>query len=351
MTARTHHRPAIVISMGDPGGIGAEVIVKALSDAALRKKAHFRILGTQAAIDAAAHRAGIEPFWWRAQAHTHAAETAHAHDVVLLDYEAGGIEHAAVATRSGGELSFRFVEDAIAQALAPREHPLHADAIVTAPINKAAWAKAGHKRFPGHTELLADRCKSERFGMMFHANAGENAHALNVILASAHVPLMDVRNVLTIGKVVETIDLGHQACKALGIRHPRVAVCGLNPHAGEGGILGDEEERIIAPAIRISKENGIQASGPHPGDTIFISAVHGRYDLVVAMYHDQGLIPLKLLARDRAVNMTVGLPIIRTSPDHGTAFDIAGSNAADPGSMRSAIDLALKLIAAQDVSH
>jgi 4-hydroxythreonine-4-phosphate dehydrogenase len=271
--------------------------------------------------------------------------------VVLLDYEPGGIEHAAVATRSGGELSFRFVEDAIAQALTPREHPLHADAIVTAPINKAAWAKAGHKRFHGHTELLAERCKSERFGMMFHANAGENAHALNVILASAHVPLMDVRNVLTIGKVVETIDLGHQACKALGIRHPRVAVCGLNPHAGEGGILGDEEERIIAPAIRISKENGIDATGPHPGDTVFIPAMHGRYDLVVAMYHDQGLIPLKLLARDRAVNMTVGLPIIRTSPDHGTAFDIAGSNTADPGSMRSAIDLALKLVAAPHGSH
>lgn len=368
MTARNHHRPAIVISMGDPGGIGAEVIVKSLADPALRRKAHFRILGTQAAIDAAAHRAGIEPFWWRAQAHTHAAETAHAHDVVLLDYEPGGIEHASVATRSGGELSFRFVEDAIAQALTPHEHPLHADAIVTAPINKAAWAKAGHRHFPGHTELLADRCKCERFGMMFHvapgapvewggASAGSGelpsvhaaphlTHALNVILASAHVPLMDVKNVLTIGRVVETIDLGHQACKALGIRHPRVAVCGLNPHAGEGGILGDEDERIIAPAIRIAKENGIDASGPHPGDTIFIAATHGKFDLVVAMYHDQGLIPIKLLARDRAVNMTVGLPIIRTSPDHGTAFDIAGKNAADPGSMRSAIELAVRLVAA-----
>lgn len=158
---------------------------------------------------------------------------------------------------------------------------------------------------------------------------------------------MDVKNVLTIGRVVETIDLGHQACKALGIRHPRVAVCGLNPHAGEGGILGDEDERIIAPAIRIAKENGIDATGPHPGDTIFIAAVHGKFDLVVAMYHDQGLIPVKLLARDRAVNMTVGLPIIRTSPDHGTAFDIAGKNAADPGSMTSAIELAIKLVAAK----
>lgn len=337
--------------MGDPGGIGAEVIVKSLADASLRKKARFRILGTQAAIDAAAHRAGIEPFWWRAQAHTHAAETANAHDVVLLDYEPGGIEHAAVATRSGGELSFRFVEDAIAQALAPREHPLHADAIVTAPVNKAAWAKAGHRHFPGHTELLAERCKCERFGMMFHANAGDNAHALNVILASAHVPLMDVKNVLTIGRVVETIDLGHHACKALGVRHPRIAVCGLNPHAGEGGILGDEDQRIIDPAIRIARENGIEVSGPHPADTIFLAAVHGKYDLVVAMYHDQGLIPVKLLARDRAVNMTVGLPLIRTSPDHGTAFDIAGKNLADPGSMRSAIDLAIKLVAAKHVEQ
>ena len=348
--------------MGDPGGIGAEVIVKSLADRALRAQAYFRILGTHAAIDAAARRAGIQPFW---QTRTDTADVARAEDVVLIDGEPGGIEHAAAPTRSGGELSFRFVQDAIALALLPADHPLHADAIVTGPINKAAWAQAGHTRFPGHTELLAERCNVERFGMMFHVPSNSPSqkeeagggldghpnspvastlhHTLNVILASAHVPLMSVKDVLTIERVGQTIALGHQACKDLGIRSPRVAVCGLNPHAGEGGILGDDDERVIEPAIRIARQNGIDASGPHPGDTIFIAALQGTYDLVVAMYHDQGLIPVKLLARDRAVNMTVGLPIIRTSPDHGTAFDIAGKNIADPGSMRSAIELAVRL--------
>ncbi len=360
----TTARPSISISMGDPGGIGAEVIVKALADPALRKQAHFRILGTQAAIDAAARKAGIEPFWWRAAAHTPASETAGAHDVILLDYEPGGSEHAAKHSKSGGELSFRFVEDAIAHAKLPSSQALHADAIVTGPISKAAWAKAGHAQFPGHTELLAARFNIKHFGMMFHASKAPSPmgarvggredlfplsqpHDLNVILATAHIPLMDVRNVLTIGRVSDTIDLGAAACKKLGIKHPRIAVCGLNPHAGEDGLLGDEEKRLIEPAIKIARSNGIDVTGPYPGDTIFIAALQGKFDLVVAMFHDQGLIPVKLLARDRAVNMTVGLPVIRTSPDHGTAFDIAGKNLADPGSTRSAILLALRMLAAR----
>lgn len=344
-------RPKVAISLGDPGGIGPEVIVKALADPALRKQAHFRILGAQAPLDVAAHHAGVEPFWWRVSAQTPAAETAGVHDVVLLDYEPGGENHAPRVTKSGGELSFRFVDDAIAQAKLPAAHPLHADAIVTGPINKAAWAKAGHKQFPGHTELLANRFGVKHFGMMFHAAAESGSrvmsHDLNVILATAHIPLMEVRNVLTIGRVSDTIDLGSDACKKLGIRNPRIAVCGLNPHAGEEGLLGDEDQRLIEPAIKIARSNGIDVSGPFPADTIFISAIHGKFDLVVAMYHDQGLIPVKLLARDRAVNMTVGLPAIRTSPDHGTAFDIAGKNLADPGSMRSAILLALRMLAAR----
>lgn len=362
-------RPTIAISLGDPGGIGPEVIVKALADDVLRKRAHFRILGAQAPLDAAAHAAGIEPFWWRVNAHTPAAETAGVHDVVLLDYEPGGAPHPSRVTKSSGELSFRFVDDAIAQSKLPHSHPLHAAAIVTGPISKAAWAAAGHARFPGHTELLAERFGVKYFGMMFHAAATPSQreeagggrvfasadsgfsvsqpHDLNVILATAHVPLMEIRNVLTIGRVSETIDLGSDACKKLGIARPRIAVCGLNPHAGEEGLLGDEEKRIIESAIQIARSNGIDVSGPFPGDTIFIAALQGKFDLVVAMYHDQGLIPVKLLARDRAVNMTVGLPVIRTSPDHGTAFDIAGKNLADPGSTRSAILLALRMLAAR----
>ncbi|MGH7243253.1 MAG: 4-hydroxythreonine-4-phosphate dehydrogenase PdxA [Phycisphaerales bacterium] len=362
-------RPKIAISLGDPGGIGPEVIVKALAEPEVRKRAHFRILGAQAPLDAAAHLAGIEPFWWRVAPNTPPAETASVHDVVLLDYEPGGQVHPPRVTKSGGELSFRFVDEAIAQAKLPTSHPLHADAIVTGPINKAAWAKAGHSQFPGHTELLAQRFNVKHFGMMFHASGAPSprqgvggglafatgtselqfkfSHDLNVILATAHIPLMDVRNVLTIGRVSDAIDLGSDACKKLGIARPRIAVCGLNPHAGEDGLLGDEDQRLIEPAIKIARNNGIEVSGPYPADTIFISALQGKFDLVVAMYHDQGLIPVKLLARDRAVNITVGLPVIRTSPDHGTAFDIAGKNLADPGSTRSAILLALRMLAAR----
>jgi 4-hydroxythreonine-4-phosphate dehydrogenase len=166
---------------------------------------------------------------------------------------------------------------------------------------------------------------------------------LRVALASAHVPLMDIRNVLTIGRVFDPIELGVDLCRQLGIAGPRIAVCGLNPHAGEHGLFGDEEDRIIRPAIEMARRHGIDASGPFPGDTVFIDAAAGRFDLVVAMYHDQGLIPVKLLGWDKAVNVTVGLPIVRTSPDHGTAFNIARSNSASEGSMRAAIALAIRL--------
>ena len=196
---------------------------------------------------------------------------------------------------------------------------------------------AGKGRFPGHTELLAARFHAKRTRMMFVSPA------LNVILATAHVPLMQLRDLLSIGRVFDTIDLGHEACLRLGIEAPRIAVCGLNPHAGEGGLLGDEDGRVIEPAIAMAREHGIDACGPFPGDTVFRAAVSGRWDLVVAMYHDQGLIPVKLLAFDEAVNATVGLPAVRTSPDHGTAYDIAGQDRADPGSMKAAMRLAVRL--------
>jgi len=174
---------------------------------------------------------------------------------------------------------------------------------------------------------------------------------LRVVLATVHIPLMEVRNRLTIGCVLDAIELGAQGCHTVGIAHPRIAVCGLNPHAGEAGILGDEETRLIEPAIKFAVEQGINASGPFPADTIFNAALAGKYDLVVAMYHDQGLIPVKLIARDQSVNMTVGLPIIRTSPDHGTAFDIAGKGRANSSSMRAAIMLAAAVAARPEVAH
>ncbi|MBM4112136.1 MAG: 4-hydroxythreonine-4-phosphate dehydrogenase PdxA, partial [Phycisphaerae bacterium] len=237
---------------------------------------------------------------------------------------------------AGGALSKLFVDDAITDALRPAGERRRIDALVTGPISKESWAMAG-QRWPGHTELLGARAKAKRQVMLFWSSR------LRVALATGHVPLAGVLDQLTIGKVFDPIDLGNEFCRRLGIRAPRIAVCGVNPHAGEHGLFGDDERRVIAPAIELARRAGIDAHGPFPADTIFISAAAGSWDLVVAMYHDQGLIPVKLLARDEAVNVTTGLPFVRTSPDHGTAFDIAGRSVANPGSMKAAILLAAKL--------
>ena len=212
------------------------------------------------------------------------------------------------------------------------------DAIVTAPISKTSWHQAGMKKYPGHTELLAARFGAKHVAMMFVAPQ------LRVVLATIHEPVSELRNLFTIGRVFDPMELADRALRNwFGCEKPRLAVCGLNPHAGEEGRFGDEERRVITPAILMAEQAGIQADGPFPADTVFTKALAGEYDCVVAMYHDQGLIPIKLLARDEAVNLTLGLPIIRTSPDHGTAFDIAGRGTAHPGSMIAAINLAIDL--------
>ncbi|MFT5423370.1 MAG: 4-hydroxythreonine-4-phosphate dehydrogenase [Phycisphaerales bacterium] len=333
--------------MGDPGGVGPEVLVKALADSALRDRARFVIHGSSSAMHAAADRCEIEPMWWRVDRDADPVVLASAapQGVVLLDSDTQADSHArphggfsAAPTKRGGQLSYRWVNDAIAQCQRDERDPLNASAIVTGPISKEAWALAGHKKFPGHTELLGSRFKAKRFGMMFEGPS------LRVILVTTHIPLMDVRDVLTIGRVFDTIELGAQGCRQMGVKRPKIAVCGLNPHAGEGGLFGDEETRLIEPAIEHAVRQGIDVSGPYPADTVFNAAVAGRYDLVVAMYHDQGLIPVKLLARDSSVNVTVGLPIVRTSPDHGTAFDIAGRGVAEEGSMKNAIELAIRML-------
>ena len=332
--------------MGDPAGIGPEVIVKTLASRELRRRAHFRIYGMEPVLADAADRAGIEPFWWTLDHASPLIDTARAHDVLLLDYRlpkglAFPTHKAPLGpTRVGGELSFLFCEHAIAASDAGVGDATHVDAIVTAPVSKQSWALAGRSRYPGHTELLASRLRAKRVAMMFHSPR------LNVVLVTTHIALMEIRDVMTIGMVFDAIDLGHEACRRLGVVRPRVAVCGLNPHAGEGGLFGDEEGRLIEPAIKVARAGGMDVSGPFPADTIFNAAVRGDYDLVVAMYHDQGLIPVKLLDRDRAVNVTLGLPTVRTSPDHGTAFDIAGKNKADPGSMAAAMELAIRLAGA-----
>ncbi len=326
------YRPTIAITMGDPAGIGPEVVVKALADPVLRQRARYVIYGMNELLHYAADLAEFDVFWWRDQ--YNGRLRSYPHDVVVVDYDQYSMLGSAIRSPSkmGGEASMRFCLDAIEAAKSKI-----VDAVVTAPIAKESWKLAGF-HYPGHTELFAERTGSRRFAMMFAGGP------LKVVLATVHVSLMALWNKLNIGAVFQPIELLNQAMvEWFDIPKPRIAVCGLNPHASENGQFGDEEERIIKPAILMARDQGIDVSGPYPGDTIFMQARDGHFDAVVAMYHDQGLIPVKLLAFDKAVNVTLGLPIIRTSPDHGTAFDIVGHNRANPGSMRSAIELAINL--------
>ena len=325
-------QPIIGITMGDPAGIGSEVIVKALTDPELRRSAQFIIFGMNEHLCYAADRAEIEPYWGR---HQHEKiRRDYPCKVVVADYDEysfpAWVKRPSVAA---GESSIRFCLDAIDAAKAGL-----IDAVVTAPINKSSWKLAGAK-WPGHTEMLADRCKSKRKAMMFVAGQ------LKLALATIHEPLFEVRHKFTIGCVFEPIDLLNDALKKyFDTEKPKIGVAALNPHAGENGQFGDEEQRIISPAILLAQEQGINCQGPFPADTLFRRAVRGEFDGVVAMYHDQGMIPVKLLAFEDAVNVTIGIPIIRTSPAHGTAFDIAGKNLADPTGMRAAIRTAIEMV-------
>lgn len=321
----------IGITMGDPGGIGPEIVVKALADAQLRRQAKFIIFGLDEHLEYAADLAEIEPYWLRWSHEKIGRDLPR--QVVVADYD----EYSVPAwyhqpSLVGGQASLEFCFDAID---ATRAGIL--DAVVTAPISKESWHLA-EARWPGHTELFADRCYSPRKAMMFIAGP------LKMALATIHDALFDVRHKFTIGRVFEPIDLLNDALKEFfDISRPKIAVCGLNPHAGENGQFGDEEIRIISPAILLAQEAGIDCCGPFPADTLFLKASQGQYDGVVAMYHDQGLIPVKLLAFDRAVNVTIGIPIIRTSPAHGTAFDIAGRGVANENSLKEAIRVAIQM--------
>lgn len=326
------YRPTIAITMGDPAGIGPEVIVKALSDPALRQRARYIIYGMNELIAYAADLAEFDVFWWRDQ--YNGRQRAYPHDVVVVDYDQFTMLGSAIRSPSkmGGEASMRFCLDAIDAA---KNNMV--DAVVTAPIAKESWKLAGY-HYPGHTELFAERTGTRRFAMMFVGGP------LKVVLATVHIPLNSLYGRLNIGAVFQPIELVHEALvKWFDIPKPRIGVAGVNPHASENGQFGDEEERLISPAIFMARQQGIDATGPYPPDTVFLKALDKQFDVVVAMYHDQGLIPVKLLAFDQAVNLTIGLPIIRTSPDHGTAFDIVGRNRANPGSMRAAINLAIDL--------
>ena len=330
--AANGERPLIGISMGDPLGIGPEVIVKALADPTLRRRARFIIFGLHDVLEVAADQAEINPFWWREPYD----QTARVSTGVLVadfdELQPIAAEEARGPNALAGHASFRFVEEGIRHL---RSGAL--DALVTAPICKQSWELANH-RYRGHTELLARRFEARRVTMLFVAGT------LRVALASDHLPLFELRNRFTIGLVHQPIDLLDQALREwFGVERPHIGVLGLNPHAGEGGLLGDEEQRIIEPALALARNAGIRVTGPLPPDTAFVPEVCRQFDGLVAMYHDQGLIPVKMSAFHAAVHVTLGLDAIRTSPDHGTGFDLAGRGVANPGSMRAAIELAIEL--------
>jgi len=290
--------PRVAITVGDPSGIGPEIAEKASKDARVLEVCQPVIYGPTGPAELSAYPAG---------------------------------QVSAASGRAAYDLIVRATADARSRRVA---------AIATAPISKAAFALAGLP-WPGHTDLLAHLCDLEAsdVAMMFWSDS------LRVVLATVHIPLARVPDAISTDGLHETIALTARSLPDFGIPRPRIAVAGLNPHAGEDGLLGTEDARVIAPAVERARAEGIDASGPYPADTLFVRAARGEFDVVVAMYHDQGLVPVKLAAFGKAVNVTIGLPIIRTSVDHGTAFDIARQGVADPGSMIEAVLLAAKLAA------
>jgi 4-hydroxythreonine-4-phosphate dehydrogenase len=302
----------IGITLGDLNGIGPEVALKAVRQLGVLRDVHFVLIGSPNAVEPLRTRPRHALLW---------DPTPH----LAPRYTPGRIT--AAAGRAAAAWIYFGVRGCQAGML---------DALVTAPICKAGWERAGI-RFPGHTELLAQLTGARRVEMMLLGGP------LRVVLATRHVPLAQVPLALRTTDLAETIAMTAAGLRWLGLRQRRIAVCGLNPHAGDGGLLGDEESKLIAPAIRAARRPGLQLAGPVPADTVFHQALHGRYEAVIAMYHDQGLGPLKMLAFESGVNLTLGLPIVRTSPDHGTAFDIAGQDRANPASMVAAIEWAIRL--------
>ncbi len=330
----TSKRPPIGITMGDPVGIGPEIALLAFNDPSLHAICKPLLIGdygilcsTKSAIGSRLSVNGIESV-------DEARYREGTVDVLIRSrLDAGGLVPGA-PTAETGQAMIAYVNAAIDMAM---EHQI--GAVVTGPINKAAIKLAGYP-FAGHTELLSQRTGSDPVVMMM---AGER---LRVALVTIHEPLRRVPDLLSVERICGTISVTHRALtERFGIKDPYLAVAGLNPHAGETGILGPEEGLIIEPAIERSRKAGYRIDGPFPPDTLFYLASKGRWDAIVCMYHDQGLIPFKMLHFEDGVNTTLGLPIIRTSVDHGTAYDIAGTGRADPGSLIAAIKMAATQVA------
>lgn len=320
----------IAITMGDPAGIGPEVILRALSQSSVMRDCIPIVIGDRIVMEEAVRLPGLTIKLNILRTPEEAKAAAGSIDMIdlamLTSFEKKR------PTAEGGSASAAYIRKAVELAVNKQ-----VDAMVTAPISKEALKMAG-LHWPGHTEMIAELTGTKDYAMMLAGGP------LRVILVTIHTSLRSVPELITKEKVLKTIRLAKKACSMLGIQHPGIAVAGLNPHAGESGIFGDEETREIVPAIEAAKKEGISATGPFPPDTVFIKAYKGEIDIVVCMYHDQGLVPLKMIAFDKGVNVTIGLPIIRTSPDHGTAYDIAWSGKADPSSMIEALKLALQMV-------
>jgi 4-hydroxythreonine-4-phosphate dehydrogenase len=321
----------IGISIGDVTGIGPEVTLKALAAELPADDTRYLLLGDAKLLGELNERLALKlPLGiFRgpdARDRIRVANVLGAALPTSLSPGAPEAAHVAIAwLHDGAERSLR------------RE----LDAFVTAPVNKETIIRAGHA-FVGQTEFLSELARTERTAMML-LGQDDRGRQLRVALATTHVSIRQLPQQITQPKVELVIELAAQSCRDLGLRRARVAVCGLNPHAGEGGHLGDEESTTIGPAVRAAQARGIEAVGPLSADVVFHDALRGDYDVVVAMFHDQGLAPLKTVAFDTGINWTLGLPFIRTSPDHGTAYDIAGKGIANPSSMIAAIRLAKQL--------
>ncbi len=306
-------QPVLALSVGDVSGIGPEIAVRVLRNRELASAARIRLYGPEEIIRKAAERFApeVDP------------------EIVPAASFSYSLLIPGRLSPEAGQAAYETIVRATEDVLAGK-----ADALVTCPVNKAAINEAGIP-FTGHTELVAHLCGTEHFAMM------QSAGDLRVIFVTTHIALKEVSAQVTQKRIEEVARLVEEAARAEGVENPRIAVAGLNPHAGENGHMGLEDEEVVKPAIRTLREKGMLVEGPFPSDTLFIESVRTKFDGIVAMYHDQGHIPFKMLAFDRGVNSTMGLPIIRTSVDHGTAFEIAWKGVADTGSLEAAIRTAI----------
>jgi 4-phospho-D-threonate 3-dehydrogenase / 4-phospho-D-erythronate 3-dehydrogenase len=342
-------QPTIAITLGDPAGIGPEVILKALATPDIAPLARWMIVGDRPTIERTGREIGI-PFDSLTASGSQPGGQPDAQPDPQPHGQPGGqpigIQHVGIhhvdalnghrvvngqMHASSGAAAVAYVKEATEQCLRG-----DADAMVTAPISKEAVALGG-THFSGHTEYIAELCGVTDSRMMLFNTR------LSVVHVTTHIALRKAVDA-TPARIVRTIALAHEAMGRLGLERPRIAVCGMNPHASEHGLFGTEEDDAVRPAMNAAREQGIACEGPFPPDTIFLDAWRGKWDVVIAMYHDQGHIPMKLLDFANTVNVTLGIPIVRTSVDHGTAFDIAGRNLADPTSMKAALRLAARMV-------